>query len=64
MMKYKKKRIKLNYPNNYQDHLNNRNHISEKNEFNWISKDNLLVIQSEKNKIFEIREKIISFINN
>ena len=28
-------RIKQIYPNNFQDHLDNRNHISEKNEFHW-----------------------------
>lgn len=56
------KRIKDVYPNNYQDHLNNRNHISEKNEFNWLSKDNLLIINSDENAIFEIREKVLSFI--
>ena len=54
-------RIKNVYPNNYQDHLNNRDHISEKNEFNWLSEDNLLIINSE-DKIFEIREKVLSFI--
>ncbi len=55
-------RIKNVYPNNYQDHLNNRNHISERNEFNWLSEDNLLVINSDEDKIFEIREKVLSFI--
>jgi dephospho-CoA kinase len=56
------KRIKCVYPNNYQDHLNNRNHISEKNEFNWLNKDNLLIINSDENTMFEIREKVLSFI--
>ena len=55
-------RIKNVYPNNYQDHLNNRGHISEKNEFNWLSKDNLLIINSDEDKIIEIREKVLSFI--
>lgn len=55
-------RIKNVYPNNYQDHLNNRDHISEKNEFNWLSEDNLLIINSDEDKIFEIREKVLSFI--
>ena len=55
-------RIKNVYPNNYQDHLNNRNHISERNEFNWLSEDNLLVINSEEDKILEIRERVLSFI--
>jgi len=57
------KRIKEVYPNNYQDHLDNRNHISEINEFNWLSQDNVLIINSEEDKIFEIREKVLSFIN-
>lgn len=55
-------RIKNVYPNNYQDHLNNRNHISEQNEFSWLSEDNLLIINSDEDKIFEIREKVLSFI--
>ena len=57
------KRIKEVYPDNYQDHLDNRNHISEINEFNWLSQDNVLIINSEEDKIFEIREKVLSFIN-
>ena len=57
------KRIKQVYPENFQDHLNNRNHISEVNEFKWLSEDNLLIIQAEEDKIYEIKNKIISFIN-
>lgn len=30
------KRIKEIYPHNFQDHLDNRNHISERNEFQWV----------------------------
>ena len=30
-------RIRNIYPNNYLDHLNNRNHPSEKNTFHWLS---------------------------
>ena len=56
-------RIKKVYPDNYKDHLDNRNHISERNEFNWLSQDNVLIINSEEDKIFEIREKVLSFIN-
>jgi len=55
-------RIKKVYPNNFQDHLDNRNHISEKNEFNWLSQENLLIIDSGLS-IFEIRERVLSFIN-
>jgi len=56
-------RIKKVYPDNYQDHLDNRNHISEINEFNWLSQDNLLIINSDEDKIFEITDKVLSFIN-
>lgn len=33
-------RIKMVYPNNYKDHLKNRNHASEKNTFQWLSVSN------------------------
>ena len=29
-------RIKKVYPDNYEDHLKNRNHVSEKNTFQWL----------------------------
>jgi len=32
-------RIRNIYPNNYEDHLNNRNHPSEKNTFQWLSQE-------------------------
>ena len=57
-----KGRIKEVYPDNFQDHLDNRNHLSEKNEFKWLTQDNLLIIDSSLS-IFEIREKVFSFIN-
>lgn len=56
------KRIKEIYPENYQDHLNNRNHISEKNEFKWLNKDNILILDSNDN-IIEIKKKVFSFIS-
>lgn len=56
-------RIKKVYPNNYMDHLDNRNHISEKNEFQWIDKENVLIINSCENSKNEIIEKVFSFIN-
>ena len=56
------KRIKKVYPNNYQDHLNNRNHISERNEFQWFDKDNPLIIDSGKETILEIMEKINNYL--
>lgn len=57
-------RIKLVYPNNYKDHLENRNHISEKNEFQWLEKDNPLIIDSGKESIESILEKVYSFIKD
>ena len=33
------KRIKEIYPDNYEDHLKNRNHLSEKNHFDWINSE-------------------------
>ena len=33
-------RIRNIYPNNYLDHLQNRNHASEKNTFQWLSESN------------------------
>ncbi len=57
-------RIKLVYPQNYQDHLNNRDHISEKNEFEWLEKDNPLIIDSGKESIESILKKVYSFIKN
>ena len=55
------KRIKKVYPNNYKDHLDNRNHSSESNEFKWSQEP--LIIDSDKETIFDIRTKVLSFIN-
>jgi len=55
-------RIKMVYPNNYKDHLNNRDHLSEKNEFQWLN-DNHLIIDSGKETILDIQDKVYSFIN-
>jgi len=54
-------RIKLVYPNNYQDHLNNRDHLSEQNEFQWFN--NPLIIDTNKETILDIQSKVFSFIN-
>ena len=56
-------RIKKIYPQNYQDHLNNRNHISEKNEFHW-AENHLphLIIDSSKS-VQTIQNIILRFIN-
>jgi len=56
------RRIQQNYPENYQDHLKNRDHLSEKNEFQWINNDSPLIIDSGKETIDTIMEKINSFI--
>ena len=57
--KIQEKRIKEIYPNNYEDHLKNRNHESEKNEFKWLYNDPDLIIDSSDDKI-----KIKSLIND
>lgn len=45
-------RIRMVYPDNYEDHLNNRNHASEKNTFQWLSVSNgVSVSNSVKNTI-------------
>ena len=55
-------RIKQVYPNNYEDHLKNRNHISERNEFQWFKEDNPLIVDSGKETILEIMEKINNYL--
>ena len=52
------RRIQQNYPENYQDHLKNRDHLSEKNKFQWINNDSPLIIDSGKETIDTIMEKI------
>ena len=55
-----KERIIKNYPNNYQDHLKNCTHSSEKNTFEWLPQDDPIKIDTHKNDINEI----IEIINN
>ena len=51
-------RIRNIYPNNYLDHLNNRNHPSEKNTFQWLNNDHPhLSIDSSEDR--EIIKKIV-----
>ena len=57
-----KRRIKKVYPNNYQDHFNNTNHISERNEFQWLKGDNPLIIDSGNENILDIMEKINNYL--
>lgn len=56
------RRIQQNYPENYQDHLKNRDHLSEKNEFQWINNDSPLIIDSGKETIDTIMEKINDYL--
>tara|TARA_B100001063_G_C16596202_1_gene468231 strand:+ start:138 stop:662 length:525 start_codon:yes stop_codon:yes gene_type:complete len=56
-------RIIKNYPNNYQDHLKNRSHSSEQNTFNWLSENEPLMINSDKESITNIIQKIYFFSN-
>tara|TARA_B100001287_G_scaffold36658_1_gene26084 strand:+ start:5686 stop:6216 length:531 start_codon:yes stop_codon:yes gene_type:complete len=58
--KSQKKRIIESYPNNYQDHLNNCEHSSEKNTFNWLPHDEPIIINTDTNNT----EKIMNIINN
>jgi dephospho-CoA kinase len=60
--KTQEERIKNIYPNNYQDHLNNRNHISERNEFNW--KEEPLIIDTTNIKNLEDINDIVKNIIN
>ena len=59
-----KERIKIVYPNNYEDHLKNINHISEKNEFQWLENDNPLIVDTGKESIEDILLKVYSFIRS
>jgi len=56
-------RIKINYPNNYEDHLKNRGHSSEQSIFNWLEGNNPLIIDSGKISIHQIILKIREFCN-
>lgn len=55
-------RIKKIYPNNYQDHLNNRNHISEKNEFHWTENHLPDLIIDSSQSVQTIENIILQFI--
>jgi hypothetical protein len=54
-------RIKSMYPDNYQDHLKNRTHPSERNEFQWINGGPDLIIDSSLMKE-DIQKIVYSFI--
>ena len=56
------KRIKEIYPDNYEDHLSARTHLSELNNFEWLTSDHPhLSIDSSKDQN-DIKELITSFI--
>ena len=56
------KRIKLTYPENYEDHLKNIDHLSEKNEFNFKSGYPHLIINSDDYTKESLKELIIIFL--
>tara|TARA_Y100000768_G_scaffold356360_1_gene310670 strand:+ start:1411 stop:1941 length:531 start_codon:yes stop_codon:yes gene_type:complete len=56
------KRIKETYPENYQDHLDNRSHICEKNEFIFKTGYPHLSIQVDEYTKDTLRELILTFL--
>ena len=56
-------RIRDIYPDNYEDHFKNRNHLSERNEFQWLTNGPDLVIDSsqDRDKIKQIINEFIGF---
>ena len=55
------KRIQSIYPENYQDHLKNRTHASERNSFQWINGGPDLIIDTSQDRE-DIHKLIHSFI--
>jgi len=54
-------RIQSMYPENYQDHLKNRTHASERNSFQWINEGPDLIIDSSQDRE-DIQKIVHSFI--
>lgn len=54
-------RIQSIYPENYQDHLKNRTHASERNSFQWLNEGPDLIIDSSQDRE-DIQKLIHSFI--
>ena len=54
-------RIQSIYPENYQDHLKNRTHASERNSFQWLNGGPDLIIDSSQDRE-DIQKLIHSFI--
>ena len=57
------KRIREIYPDNYEDHLKNRTHLSERNVFEWLNDGPDLIIDSSMNQE-EIKIIVRSFISS
>ena len=57
-------RIKKVYPNNYNDHLNNRNHPSEKNNFQWLNSDHPHLNIDSSEDIDYIKNLVKEFISS
>ena len=55
-------RIRETYPENYEDHLKNINHLSEKNDFNFKSGYPHLMINSDDYTKKSLKELIINFL--
>jgi len=58
------KRIKNIYPLNYKDHLNNRNHASELNSFEWLNSDHPHLNIDSSNDIDYIKNLVRGFISS
>ena len=56
------KRIREVYPDNYEDHLINRTHLSERNTFQWINEEHPHLSIDSSEDINEIKSIINSFI--
>jgi dephospho-CoA kinase len=54
------KRIREIYPDNFEDHLSSRTHLSEQNKFQWLDHPHLSIDSSED--VNEIRNTIKKFI--
>tara|TARA_B100001559_G_C16397600_1_gene574225 strand:+ start:526 stop:1077 length:552 start_codon:yes stop_codon:yes gene_type:complete len=61
--KIQEQRIKEIYPQNYQDHLNNRNHPSELNIFQWSHNQGPHLFIDTSKSIDEIKITIQEFLN-
>ena len=56
-------RIKNIYPNNYEDHLSARNHLSELNKFNWLSHDHPHLSIDSSTPVEDIKNLVKEFIS-